>query len=240
MARLDRAHNLIRRLAYPSQSELKKLISNNYFRHNYLLVYDFRRANTIYGPMVEVIKGKGTRRRPQHIPSTVKMVLPPFIPTEHKDVTLTADFFAVNGDFFMHTKSRKLHFCTAVPVQDLTKATILKHIKTAIALHNTRGFVVNELIADNEFSCIKDDIIPILLNLVVRGEHCGDIESSIKFLKERLRCLWNGLLFCCVPRVMITAGVAFCVDMVNALPAGDGVSDTLSPATIVTGCESRT
>ena len=63
------------------------------------------------------------------------------------------------------------------------------------------------------------------------------IESSIKFLKERLRCLWNGLPFRCVPRVMITTGVAFCIDMVNAPPAGDGISDTLNPATIVTGRE---
>ena len=68
---------------------------------------------------------------------------------EHQDVTLTTDFFAVNGNFFLHTKSHKLHFRTAAAVQDRTKATILKHIKPAIALRTTRGFVVNELIADN-------------------------------------------------------------------------------------------
>ena len=90
---------------------------------------------------------------------------------------------------FLHTKSRKLHSRIAAAVQDHTKATILKHIKPAIVLHNTRGFVINELIADNKFACIKDDIIPVLLNLVARGKHCGDIESSIKFLKERLCCL---------------------------------------------------
>ena len=73
---------------------------------------------------------------------------------------------------------------------------------------------------------------------MARGKHCGDIESSIKLLKERLRCLWNGLPFRCVPWVMITTGIAFCIDMVNALPADDGISNTLSPATIVTGRES--
>ena len=36
---------------------------------------------------------------------------------------------------------------------------------------------------------------------------------------------------------MITAGVKFCNAIVNALPAGVGISDTLSPATIVTGRE---
>ena len=233
----DRARNLIQRLAYPSQLEIKKLISNNFFCHNDLLVDDFHQATTIYRPMVEVLKGKGTRAKPQHIPSTVKTVLPSYILTEHKDVTLTADFLAVNGNFVLHTKSRKIHFRTAVSVQDRTKATILKHIKTTITLHNTRGFEVNELIADNEFSCIKDDIISVLLNLMARGERCGDIENSIKFLKERLHCLWNGLPFCCVPWVMITAGINFCIDMINALPASNGISDTLSPATIVTGHE---
>ena len=94
-------------------------------------------------------------------------------------------------------------------------------MQNAVALHNTRGFVVNELIADNEFSCIKDDIISVLLNLVARGEHYSDIESSIKFQKEQLRCLWNGLPFRCVPRVMIAAGADFCNDMVNALPVGE-------------------
>ena len=34
---------------------------------------------------------------------------------------------------------------------------------------------------------------------------------------------------------MITASIKFCNNMINALPAGDGISDTLSPATIVTG-----
>ena len=187
--------------------------------------------------MVEVLKGKGTCTKPQHVPSTVKTVLPLYILMEHKEVTLTADFLAVNGNIFLHTKSRKIHFRTAVPVQDCTKATILKHVKTTITLHNALGFVVNELIVNDKFSCIKDGIIPVLLNLVARGEQCGDIENSIKSLNEWLCCLWNCLPFRCVPQVMITAGINFCIDMINALPAGDGISDTLSPATIVTGCE---
>ena len=78
-------------------------------------------------------------------------------------------------------------------------------------------------------------VIPVFLDLVACREHCGDIENSIMFLKERLRSLWNGLPFRCVPQVMITAGIDFCNDMINALLAGDGISDTPSPATIVTG-----
>ena len=71
---------------------------------------------------------------------------------------------------------------------------------------------------------------------MARGEHYGDIESSIKFLKERLQCLWNSIPFPCVPRVMTTAGVEFCNDMINSLPAGDSISTFISPATILTGC----
>ena len=142
---------------------------------------------------MEVLKGKGTRVKPQHIPSTVNTVLPSYILTEHKDVSLTADFLVVNGNFSSHTKSRKIHFCTVVPIQDRSKATILKHVKMAINL--TRGFIVNELIADNEFVCMKEKNIPVLLNLAARREHCGNIEKSIKFLKEQLCYLWNGLPF---------------------------------------------
>ena len=185
--------------------------------------------------MVEALKGKGTCVKLQHIPSTVKTVLTSYILAKHNNITLIADFLALNGHFLLHTKSRKIHFRTVVPIQDRTKATILKHVKMAINLHTTRGFIVNELIGDDEFACIKDKIIPVLLNLVTRGDHCGDIEISIKFLKELLRCLWNGLPFRCAPRVMITDGIDFCNDMINDLPTGVGIPDTLSPTTIVTG-----
>ena len=115
--------------------EIKKLISNNFSCHNDLQVDDFRQATTTYGPTVEVLKGKGTCVKPQHTPSTVKTVLPVYIITDHKDVTLTADFLAVNGNFCLHTKSCKIHFRTVAPVQDRTMVTILKHVKKAIALH---------------------------------------------------------------------------------------------------------
>ena len=68
VARTDRARNLIQCLAYPSQSEIEKLITTNFFCHNDLLVDDFCRATTIYRPMMEVLKGKGTCVKPQHIP----------------------------------------------------------------------------------------------------------------------------------------------------------------------------
>ena len=62
--RANKARNHIQRLAYPSQARVEKLISNNFFRHNDLLVDDFCRTTTIYGPMVEVLKGKGTISKP--------------------------------------------------------------------------------------------------------------------------------------------------------------------------------
>ena len=64
VAWVDRTRNLIRRLAYPSQLEIEKLLSNNFFCHTDLLVDDFRRATTIYGSMVEVLEGKGTQAKP--------------------------------------------------------------------------------------------------------------------------------------------------------------------------------
>ena len=80
------------------ENNIQQFLSSQYN----LLVDDFRRAATIYGSVVEVLKGEGTRVKPQHILGTVKTVLPLYILTEHKDTTLTADFLAVNGNFFLH------------------------------------------------------------------------------------------------------------------------------------------
>ena len=95
----------------------------------------------------------------------MKTVLPSYILGEDKDVTPYRGLLRSQWQFhFAYQVSQD-----TVAVQDRTKNTILKHMKTAIAVHNTRSFVGNELIADNEFACIKKYIITVLLNLMARS-----------------------------------------------------------------------
>jgi hypothetical protein len=121
------------------------------------------------------------------------------------------------------------------PVQDRTKGTILRETKAAINLYQARGLTVCDVHADNEFACIRDDIRPIAMNIVPADSHVGDIERSIRTIKERLRACVHGLPFKRLPKLMITHMVADVIRCLNLFPRKNGISTTLSPACIVTG-----
>ena len=73
-------------------------------------------------------------------------------------------------------------------MSDRKKQTILTKMTKVFNLYNSRDFVVVELIMDLEFECICDDILPIKLTTVGQDEHVGNIEQSIRDIKDRIRC----------------------------------------------------
>ena len=54
-------------------------------------------------------------------------------------------------------------------------------------MYHARGIHANQINTDNEFECIRNDILPINLNVVAAEEHVGDVERSIRTLKEGTR-----------------------------------------------------
>ena len=47
---------------------------------------------------------------------------------------------------------------------------------------------MNQINTDNEFECIKNDTLPTNLNAVAAEGHVGEIEGSIRTMKEGTRC----------------------------------------------------
>jgi hypothetical protein len=153
-------------------------------------------------------------------------------------VTLCADFFYVQRIPFFHTISRDLGFRTVSFVPNREKPTILSELLSAVHTYTSRGFRVRDVHADNEFDCVRDDILPIALDVVPADSHVGEVERSIRTMKERLRSCVHGLPFHRLPRLLIKHLVDDVVRNVNSFPWPNGVSDTLSPASIVTGVPS--
>ena len=54
-------------------------------------------------------------------------------------------------------------------------------------------------------------------------------------MKERIRCILNTPPYPRVPRLMVTTAAEIANAMLNDVPDFDGVSSTISPATIITG-----
>jgi hypothetical protein len=147
------------------------------------------------------------------------------------------DFFWVQGNPFFHTISRKIKFRTVSPVKatntekrpKANKATILKETLFVIELYHTRVFNVVAIHADMDFECIKNDIPRVHFELTARDAHVGEVERSIRTIKERVRADIHDMPYNRLPKMVTIEVVRRAVMVLNQFPALDGVSETLSP-----------
>jgi Reverse transcriptase (RNA-dependent DNA polymerase) len=231
----DNARKLYQQLGRPSEVFFQKILSQRMILNCPVTADDAKRALFIYGPDLATLKGKTTRQNGEHIPSITPLPLPDYIRDHHKNVTLCIDVFFVQGHRFFHTISRSIKFRTVNPVVSLTKATLIENTMAVINAHRQRGFAVTNIHADGAFECMREAVAPTILNINAADEHVGEVERSIRTIKERVRAALHALPYKRLPKEMIKGVVRLAVKALNQFPAEDGISDVLSPVTIVTG-----
>jgi hypothetical protein len=232
----DAARDLYRKIGRPDEAEFQSILRNNLIRNCPVMPDDAKRALIIYGPDIAVIKGKMTRSgAAPRTPTFVAESIPAPILQHHQNVTLCVDFFFVQGHPFFHTISRDIGFRTISAVPDRTKPTILRELQAVLRLYQARGLTVCDIHGDHEIECVRDALRPIALDIVAADSHVGEVERSIRTIKERLRACAHGLPFKRLPKLMIAHMVADVVRCLNQFPRKHGISDSLSPACILTG-----
>ena len=203
------ARELYRKLGRPGQAELYSILTKNLIRNCPVTPDDARRAHIIYGPDVAVLKGKMTRNAAAPRAPTFEAVpLSAPITQHHCNVTLCVDFFFVQGIGFIHTISRGIGFRTVTPVAARNYKTILTEVKAVINLYNSRGLVIRDIHANNEFACIHEDIRPIGMNIVPADSHVGEVERLICTMNEPLHLCTHSLPFKCLLRLLVKHMVA--------------------------------
>ena len=100
-------------------------------------------------------------------------------------------------------------------------------------MYTSRGFVITNIHADPEFHCTRTAMLPSILNLAAAREHVGEVERAIRTGKKVTRCIAHTMPFKRVPIIMVAGMVTASYSRINDLPAPSGVSDTISPSTIV-------
>jgi hypothetical protein len=232
----DAARDLYRKLGRPSEAEFESILRRNLIRNCPITPDDAKRALLIYGPDIATIKGKLTRTAAAaHVPTFVSSPIPAPILEHHRNVTLCVDFFFVQGIGFFHSISRGIGFRTVSLIKDRSKGTILRELSAVIKLYTARGLNVCDVHADSEFACICEDIRPVAINIVPPDSHVGEIERSIRTIKERLRTCVHGLPFKRLPKLMLSEMITHAVRCLNQFPWRNGISSTLSPAGILLG-----
>lgn len=79
-------------------------------------------------------------------------------------------------------------------------------------VYHARRLTVDQLNIDNEFACIRGNILAASLNMVATEEQMGDMKRSVRAIKEGIRCHVN-------TRIMVTGCVTKAIKDQNQLPS---------------------
>jgi hypothetical protein len=152
---------------------------------------------------------------------------------------MSADIFFVNKIPFFLTLSRKICFTAVNHLADRTVKTIFKAYEEIHKFYLNRGFHITTLLVDGEFAPLQVLIQSMTggprVNLTSASEHVPEIERRIRVVKERSRSLRHSLPFNRIPKLMTIHMVFIAVKLLNHFPPKGGISDTVSPKTIMTG-----
>jgi hypothetical protein len=232
----EAARTLQQEIGWPSTSTFKTIISKNLIQNSGITVDDIHRAEIIFGTPTPLLKGKMVRRLP--IQNKIeKIQLPIPIADRHKKINLYLDFFFVNGYAFLHSKSSKINFLTSQICSSRSQGQIIKVLESIKQTYEARGFDIVGVHGDNEFDIksVKNYLLPAMLHIYGKDEHVGIIERSVRTIKERCRTMTHSMPYKKIPKIMVVAMVECATLWLNAFPSSNGVSDTMSPSTIVQG-----
>jgi hypothetical protein len=231
-----RAREIQVKIGRPSLKDYVRIITSNLLPNSPVTKADIMAAEHIFGPDVGSLKGKTVRRRPPQVKDVVEP-LPPSIMERYRNITLCADIMYVNGIAMLVTVSRNIRFATVEALSNRKAPTIEKAIKAVKSVYLRSGFKITTALMDGEFETLRENLLDmrIQLNTTGRDEHVGDIERFIRTIKERIRSTYNTLPFKRVPPRLVIEMAKSSVYWLNAFPHTKGVSDTMSPRTIVAG-----
>ena len=93
----------------------------------------------------------------------------------------------VNVVPFLETLSRKIRLFTVEFLPSRTAAKLSEYLVKVSKLYARGGFTVRTILMDQKFDKVKDRIPTLEVNTAAIRKHAGEIERSIRLVKERCR-----------------------------------------------------
>ena len=220
---------------HPSDATLDYAAATNSIRNSPITRRDIILAHEMLGRSEYAVQGKTTRTQPDAVVDRIVEV-PSTIMEYYRDVELSVDVMHVNRVPFLVTLSKSIHYATVNALDNMKISTLEKTISTVFKIYAIRGFNVTTIHVDIQFKAMKDrKRISPAVNVVSKDEHVPEIERMIRVIKERARCYYAMLPYKRIPRMMIIQLMTTVIFYVNAFVWRQGVSQFLSPTTIVEG-----
>jgi hypothetical protein len=222
----------------PELKDFLRYLENNALPNSPVQQQDAINALDIFGRDVDSLKGKITKQQLEAVLGAVANNLPRTIMATYREITLCIDIMFVNQIPFLMSISKHIRFITCEVLENRKAPTLIQALKRIHGIYRKRGFVITNILGDGEFECTRGAVAADIrseLNICGEGEHVPDIERAIRTTKERTRCTYNATPIEHYPPRMVIEMVFMSVFWLNAFPHRLGISQTLSPRTIVTG-----
>jgi hypothetical protein len=226
-----------RRIGHPPEELFKEIVSRgeNGIKNCPITVADINNSNIIYGPNRPRIKGATVKDTNILRVKEQRVAIPNDFYKMHRMMTITADVMFVGGIRFLVTYSRGIKFRTAKFVEKRTAKLLAKILTKVLMLYVWGGFIVNLALMDKESDAVKEHVSFFQVNTTAAREHVGEIERSIRTMKERTRCTISEFSFQSIPtKVMIYTVYNICM-WLNVFPIISGIAGGFSPRELVTG-----
>ena len=197
-------------------------------------------ANIIYGPAKAAIEGKTVQRK-NKIPRDTSMMLgiPPSTIERYGYASLGIDVLHINKRSYVIAVSKHIKYIQCLGTQNKNVDTFLSNIKRFKSDYIIQGFVVKTIYANRAFESCKTCLSEQGITLVCcdTNSHVPFIERTIRFVKERVRCVQSMLSkrIKRIPARLMRELVMATVKMINSIRRKGGVHPVISPNQSITG-----
>jgi hypothetical protein len=221
--------------AHPSDETLIYSAMTNGIKNNPITKRDIAMALEMLGKSRYSVQGKTVRHQPDAV-ETESIPVPTKMLDYYSSVTLSVDVMHVNKVPFLISISEHIHYGTIKALDSMKIPILEQEIERIIKLYAVRGFHVKFIMVDIQFKAIKDrGIVSAIVNVVGKGEHVPAVERFIRVVKERSRCYYAMLPFNVLPKIVVIHLLITVMFYINAFVWRKGVSQYLSPLTILEG-----
>ena len=160
--RAEQARALQERIGLPSDSDIVRIIDSNLIKNIAVTRRDVKLTKEIFGTHTLVYSKKGQCEG--HLSTKREDIteVPKSIVEVYGDVTLCIDVFMLNGIHFFHSISRHIQARTTNRIRHGNKDALLSCIKAIAGQYALIRFRVTQVHGDNQFECLKEDLISLL------------------------------------------------------------------------------
>jgi hypothetical protein len=141
-------------MMFPSTRQYMNIADKSLLRNNPIERADIVAAEDIYGSNIGSLKGKTVTHKALPVDGRIAGV-PQAIRDKFQSVTLSLDLFFINKIPFFLTISHGLHFGTVETIRSRHIDLVLQGVKQVIGHYARRGFRVDAIHADPEFTPLQ-------------------------------------------------------------------------------------